>query len=491
MVKLRHYQVDSITKIKDQLIKGVRRILLCAPTGAGKTVIFSEITRMSVSKLNKVLILTHRTQLLTQTHNSIERFGITPEILTAYKKTIPVSTVVVAMIETIKRRLNKDEYKAFLTSFNVVIIDECHLSNFNKVFEVFDDKQTIIGVSATPFRDGNMKALSESYQKIVTVCQINELIDQGFLAKPKYFGVPIDLKNVRITAGDYNEKDLGQVYEDKKLFSGAVDNYITHTPNTKAIVFCATIQNSKTICEEFNQKGIKCEHFDCYMSDQDKENILSRYYANEFDVLCNVGILTTGFDCPDIETIILYRATKSLPLFLQMVGRGSRVTENKKDFTILDFGNNCIEHGFWHEDRIWSLDKKEKKKRSKKDVAPVKFCPECGAILAVSVRNCEFCGYEYQTKEKEREFIILEILNDQQKKKELFDTVKNNEASIDDLMLFSEIKGYKSNWIWYQLKTLDQFIEYGKIKGYKKGWAYRQFRERSQNSSSMLSDVSQ
>ena len=208
-------------------------------------------------------------------------------------------------------------------------------------------------------------------------------------------------------------------------------------------------------------------------------SVLKRYYNNEFKVLCNVGILTTGFDCPDIETIILYRATKSLPLFLQMVGRGSRVTEFKKSFTILDFGNNCIEHGFWHDDRQWSLDKKDKKKRGKKDVAPVKFCPECGAILPVNARECEFCGYVYPSKEKEREYKILQIIDDK-RKESIF--LSDEETTIEDLITFAELKKYNQRWVWYQLKTLKQFIEYGKLKGYKNGWAFRQFSERSQAS---------
>lgn len=477
---LRPYQQTAIDSLLSKIaVERHNKVLLCAPTGAGKTVIFSEITRRANDKKKRILILTHRNQLMSQAFDSISRFGIEISKLTASDKILPKSNIVIAMIETIKRRLKKDDYKALIRSFDLVIIDECHLSNFNRLFDVFLDNQIVIGVSATPFRDGSMQPLSNYYQSLITVCQIKELINDKFLSNPKYYGMPIDLSNVKVTGGDYNDGDLGRLYQDRQLFSGAVDNYLTHTPNSKAIVFCATIANSKSICDEFNDKGVKCEHFDCYMSDDEKESVLKRYYNNEFKVLCNVGILTTGFDCPDIETIILYRATKSLPLFLQMVGRGSRVTEFKKSFTILDFGNNCIEHGFWHDDRQWSLDKKEKKKRGKKDVAPVKFCPECGAILPANARECEFCGYVYPSKEKEREYKILQIIDDK-RKESIF--LSDEETTIEDLITFAELKKYNQRWVWYQLKTLKQFIEYGKLKGYKNGWAFRQFSERSQAS---------
>ncbi len=123
-------------------------------------------------------------------------------------------------------------------------------------------------------------------------------------------------------------------------------------------------------------------------------------------MLCNCGILTAGYDCPDIETIILYRATTSLPLFLQMVGRGSRITPTKTKFTILDFGNNIHRLGFWEDKHIWSLEKETQRTNEKEDAGFIKICKKCGAILPPSTKICPYCGAVIKKEEKE---IIAEL----------------------------------------------------------------------------------
>jgi hypothetical protein len=133
-------------------------------------------------------------------------------------------------------------------------------------------------------------------------------------------------------------------------------------------------------------------HVDSEMRNEERRLILSWYKNTPDAILCNVGILTTGFDDPDTEVVILYRATTSLALYLQMVGRGSRVTGTKKNFTILDFGNNMETHGPWHEDRLWSLEKRP----AKGGVAPHKKCPNCEYLCHNSFKECPSCGFKFQ-----------------------------------------------------------------------------------------------
>ena len=123
-------------------------------------------------------------------------------------------------------------------------------------------------------------------------------------------------------------------------------------------------------------------------------------------MLCNCGILTAGYDCPDIETVILYRATTSLPLFMQMVGRGSRITPTKNKFTILDFGNNIHRLGFWEDKRVWSLEKETQRTNEKEDAGFIKICKKCGAILLPSTKICPYCGAKIK---KEEEEIVAEL----------------------------------------------------------------------------------
>jgi superfamily II DNA or RNA helicase len=184
--------------------------------------------------------------------------------------------------------------------------------------------------------------------------------------------------------------------------------------------------------------------------------------------------LNAGFDEPNIEVIILYRATKSISLFLQMCGRGSRVTESKKDFTILDFGNNVKRHGFWEQERQWHL----KKKKKKEGLAPVKDCPDCGAIIPTRLMECPECKhiFEKSQKEEEAELIVqLSKLNYQQIK----DEVKT--ADFKKLEQIALAKGYKKTWIYYHLKTESDLINYAKYKGYHQNWINYQIEQRQKN----------
>jgi len=348
-MKLREYQASAVRDIKKVFAEKNNKIILQSATGSGKTIIFTHIAEAVHSKGKKVLIITDRKEMLTQAGSKLKN----DEYLTAGVKKPPLSKIVVCMVETLKRRLKNTVYLDFLKTFDLIIIDEAHKASFDKILEKLDDKQFVIGATATPLRTGKMNPLSKYYSKIVNTIEISDLIEKKFLSKPRYYGVKIDLSGVRTTAGDYNSGDLGNKYNDSKLYEGVISNYTRHVPDTKTLIFSATIENSKNLCADFNRLGIEAKHLDSNMTDKNRATILREFKEQKFKVLCNVGILTTGFDDPDIQTVILYRATKSLPLYLQMVGRGSRVTDNKKEFTILDFGNNVANHGFWHEDRTW------------------------------------------------------------------------------------------------------------------------------------------
>jgi superfamily II DNA or RNA helicase len=247
------------------------------------------------------------------------------------------------------------------------------------------------------------------------------------------------------------------------LFHGVFDNYQRLTPNKKALVFAPNVESSKELVESFSDKGLPCKHVDCYMSDEVRKYTLKWFAETPNAILSNYGILTTGFDCPSIEVVILYRATKSLPLFLQMVGRGSRVTESKNTFTILDFGNNIKTHNYWEAARVWSLDKKE----YKEDSAPLKECPSCYFINSNTASECANCGFIFKKTEQELEAEIIVELQKMNKWQSIDFLV---DASFKDLELYATAKGYSKNWVKHQLKTEKDFYDYGEYKGYRKGW---------------------
>ena len=471
-MQLRDYQINAINEIRLSFAKGYKRIILCSPTGSGKTVIFSEISKLTTAKNNKVLIITDRKELLKQTNNKLNNFGLNPFLLTANEKNLQNSLCCVAMVETIKRRLEKQDYKDFIQNFNLIIIDEAHKCSFDRIFESIDNKQMVIGATATPYRNGKMKELKMYYDKIIDVTSVQNLINIGFLSSPISFGIPVDLSKIGIKGDDFDELDIEKMYSDSKLADGIVENYKKHCNNEKMLVFCATIKNSKLITDNLSLNGLNAKHFDCYMDTLERENILSWFENTENAVLCNVGILTTGFDCPSIKVVALYRPTKSLPLFLQMVGRGSRILPDKNEFKILDFGNNIGRFGFWEDDRVWTLENDKKPKKKEKQVAPVKNCPKCDALLPASVMKCKFCGFEFKSKAKDKTRIemILERLTPSQ--------IQNyaETCTVQELEEIRKAKGYKLGWICYKLKTLEEFKQYEKIRGFKNGWAEHNFK---------------
>lgn len=470
MLELRPYQEKTINSLRKKMSIGLKRLIMSCATGGGKTVMFCYMISKSLEKNKRCLILTHRTELLTQAGGTLESFGLVPEILNPKNKKLDLTkSLYVAMTKTIMARIEKvDGYKQWLNSFDLIIIDESHLQDFNSLFKYFNKNTFVIGATATAERKSNQESLDTFYQDIVNEITISELIQLGYLAKPNSFGVSIDLSKVKTKGGDFDNDMLGKLYNETKLYDGVYDNYQRLTPNKKALIFSPNIKSSIKLVDELSAKGLPIKHIDGSVSDIERKSILQWFKETPNALLSNVGILTAGYDENSIQVVILYRATKSLPLFLQMVGRGSRTTPYKKEFTILDFGNNITRHGFWEEDREWSLQKKEKKK----GLAPVKDC-KCGALLRLSLMKCPYCGFDFPPpKVKETIEVILEELkhNDLRLFKQYQKFIKLEQRAKD--------KGYKNGWVTHQLKTIQDFYDYERYKNYKKGWAKYQIEQR-------------
>ena len=467
MINLRDYQENYITQLRNSFVKGNKKVVLCAPTGAGKTIMFSYMTRTSFTKGNKVLILTDRKELFSQSDSVLCKLGMNPQLIKPNEKVNYNENLFVGMIQTIMRRI--DLLKDWINTLDLIIIDEAHKSIFDNLFQYVNKKTYVIGATATPHREGKQLSLSQFYTDIIQVIDTPELIEKGNLSIPSSYGVKVDLKGVKTKGGDYDEKSLADKYSEMQLYHGVYDNYTRICNGKKALIFCPNIDSSIELVNSFNQKGLSAKHVDCYMNNRDE--IIEWFQNTPGAILSNYGILTTGFDCPSIEVVILYRATKSLPLFLQMVGRGSRVTPTKNEFTILDFGNNIKRHNYWEEYRNWSLDKKQKKEGE----APIKECPECYALLPMRVMECTECGYCFPKSEKEIEdelIVELEKLSGEKLKKEV------EIANFKKLHLIATAKGYKKTWIFHQLKSPNDFREYEKYMMYKKGWAEMQILKR-------------
>jgi superfamily II DNA or RNA helicase len=215
------------------------------------------------------------------------------------------------------------------------------------------------------------------------------------------------------------------------------------------------------------------EHIDGETPTAERKRILQWFKDTPNALISNVGILNAGFDEPSIEVVILYRATKSVSLFLQMCGRGSRVIPNvKNEFAILDFGNNIQRHGFWEQERAWSL----KKKKKRDGVAPVKDCPSCFAMLPAQVMTCNYCGHEFVKTEKEKQAEVIAELA-KMTYQQIQDEIKT--ADFKKLEVIAQAKGYKLGWVYWHLKTEKDLINYAKWKGYHMNWVQHQLEKRA------------
>jgi DNA or RNA helicases of superfamily II len=379
---LRPYQTKAIDLMRTSIAAGKKRVILCAPTGSGKTVMFTYMVARALERGKQAIIFTDRVELLKQSNGSLDLFGIKPTLIEASKTRLDVSgNCFIAMAQTFSRRKDAIEYTDLLNRMDLVIIDEAHKQTFNPLLPYINPKAVVIGATATPLRRGNQECLSKFYQALHNPVQVGELIRQGFLASPITYGMTMDLSGIRMKGNDYDTEQMASVYSKRKVFDGVVRNYGRHCKGKKAILFASNIASSKEVCNALLIAGHNARHVDGDMGKQERADVLAWFKHTPDAILCNCDLMTTGFDEPTIEVVILYRATASLPLYMQMVGRGSRVTATKREFTILDFGNNVNHHGFWEASRDWSLKKKRKKKSD--GVGGAKNCKGCEAIIPV------------------------------------------------------------------------------------------------------------
>lgn len=399
---LRDYQQNFVSNIAKALTKN-RCVVAQLSTGGGKTITFSAISKRYIEKSGKaVLILVHRKELMTQTLRTLfSAFNISGQVIKAGMKIVPKSAVYVGMVDSTIKRLPED--------IGLVIIDECHNLSFAKMFEHFPT-QLIIGFTATPLTGNKRKPLKNYYNDIVCGIDIPQLINQGSLCQNITFAPKdtVDAGSLKIKAGEYDDKMMSMEFSKAKHIANTVTTYQKYAANTKCLIFNCSIEHSNMVNAAFLAAGLNAKHLDSTFDDNVRDSIIRWYKETPNAILNNVSILTTGFDAPDTETIIMNRATLSMPLWLQCCGRGARPTDEKSLFTIIDMGQNAITHGDWSDSRDWENIFFNPPKVGKPGVAPVKDCPQCDAIIAIRSMTCKHCGYEFPPPEIEE----AELLSD-------------------------------------------------------------------------------
>lgn len=341
-MELRPYQQEAKDAIFDQWASGVNKTLLVLPTGCGKTIVFAKVTEDCVRNGDRVLILAHRGELLEQAADKIlQTTGLNCAVEKAEQSClgswfrITVGSVQSLMRETRLARF-PEEY------FDTIIIDEAHhciSDSYQRVLGHFPEAK-VLGVTATPDR-GDMKNLGQVFESLAYEYTLPKAIKEGYLSPIKAVTIPlrVDLTGVGVQSGDFKAGDLGTALDPYlEQIASEMENYCREK---KTVVFLPLVKTSQKFRDILTSHGFRAAEVDG--ESQDRAEVLRDFAAGKYNVLCNSMLLTEGWDCPDVDCIVVLRPTKVRSLYCQMVGRGTRLAPGKDHLLLLDF--------LWHTER--------------------------------------------------------------------------------------------------------------------------------------------
>lgn len=406
MYNLRYYQKDSLNSIYDYFSKGGRgNPLLVLPTGSGKSIIIASFIKSVIDsyKDQRIIVLTHVKELVEQ--NSEKTMSMIGEddvgiYSASLKRRDCFNKIIFGNIQSVYKK----SYN--LGVFNLILVDECHLisNKSNSMYNSFISDQKrfnknvkVIGFTATPFRldSGHLINRFENslFTDIIYDIGLKRLISEGYLCDivSKEGSIKIDLSKARSANGDYIRKDVDCLMSDELVTNSAINEIIEYGQDRKHwLVFCSSTEYVKVVRDRIRGRGITCEMLTSKTDSKERDDIIDNFKSGKIKCLCNVNILTTGFDFPAIDLICILNATKSIGKLIQIIGRGLRTSPGKENCLILDYGNHIERFG-----HLDTIDVKPKIKKKKKGEAPKKKCPNCECVLLASSVFCQECGYEF------------------------------------------------------------------------------------------------
>lgn len=425
-------------KVHDVFRRGVKSACIVLPCGSGKSVIVAEIAKRTAEKLNRVLFLVHRIELCEQIEHTFRAWGV------------DMNFCQICMVQTACRRLKK------IPRPNLIITDETHHSKSNsyrKIYDFFPNAYRL-GVTATPVRlDGS--GLGDVYQTLIEGVSAKWLIENQYLAPYNYYAPTVaDLSGIKIQRGEFEVKSAENVLFNRTVFGNVISHYRRLVDGKQAICYCVSIRHSEAMAREFQDNSISAVHIDGTTPKAERQRIIEDFRNGKIKILCNVDIISEGFDVPDCECAILLRPTKSLTLYIQQSMRCMRYKSGKSAI-IIDHVGNYARFGMPDADRQWTLQDKPKKARQQaENEVKVLQCPECFYTFQPEddVKICPECNYVFPKKER-----TVDIKDSTELRQITGFVLKYDDSpeqcrNMYDLQKYAKNHGYKSGWCWYQAR---------------------------------------
>lgn len=427
-------------RTRESYLKGYKAPCVVAPCGAGKSVIISDIARMTTEKGNRVLFLVHRRELVEQIRGTFKWNNVNLDL------------VHFGMVQTVVRRLDRIERP------DLIITDENHhalASTYRKIYDHFHDVLRL-GFTATPIRL-NGDGLGDVNDILIEEVDAEWLIENGYLSPYRYYAPKlIDTEALKLNSmREFSNKSIEDAMSDrKKIFGDAVQHYRKLAEGEQAIAYCHSVEASRELADEFRNHGITAQHLDATTPKVERDDIIQKFRDRQIQVLSNVDLIGEGFDVPDCSTVIMLRPTQSLSLYIQQSMRGMRYRPGKTSI-IIDHVGNVNTHGLPDMKREWSLDKRDKSKKQEKSEITVKQCLNCFMTVPTGTNECPGCGHGFEIQEREIEVDPDAELEEVTKDMIILDLTRPEDCeNMSELYAMAKRKGYKPGWAYHQGKRL-------------------------------------
>jgi len=514
-MQLYEHQAQKYNQVRNAF-RNHRIVCSQDPTGSGKTVLLSAMTKAATEKGRKTWIIVPRIELLEQTSEKLLKFNVDHGFIHAEKKEDKTKSVHVVSSDTLIRHLGEHELEP-----DFIIVDECHiaLDRYIKIFEYYK-RAFGLGLTATPELMGGKRGLNELYEILIPGPTLGELVEKNYLCNMQYFCPPLDgLKNIKNHGTEFDIESLREFFAANGVYGSATQHWLERAYGKSTIVFCRSVEDCKIIAEKFCETGFHFEPIDGNMSKAERKRIINDLTEGRITGITSCDLVTYGLDVPRVDCIVMLRPTLSRALFFQMIGRGARTFPGKEIFVVLDHVNNIFNNLDFHKKEHpltfndWNFDgKKRKLRKLNDDEITARLCPELGefGFEYCSKPSCSGCdlnksGVDHRKRQTSKEIDgkLKEVCYAdfcQEKKDEINSSIneiiykwqeglgigRRDNTLVKKMLIIAEECKYKPLWVYNKMNMdsgkVDKELLHviGSMKKYSLGWANKQI-ERLKN----------